>query len=250
MCCNLRTHVIVISIICLIFTGLGSLRLISTVTTYLSHGVTTEASLMYGGSMGLALAVQILLYAVWLVSEILCIIGAMKNNKCMIIPFIIVEGLQIVACIGFVIFFIFLANQSVNALANFNYNDEFNEQDYDHIGKSVGGIFFYFLIIPLLIALGLTIYFLTIAIKFYQELSSGVVRGQTDGVVLQPYTTPNTSGVPVGVPLQSGGQVATVYVPPGTQNVTYAYQQQPPSYAQTQQGYAYPTNNPEMKNPA
>ena len=250
MCCNLRTHVIVISIILLIFTGLGSLRLIGTVSSFISSQVTPEANLIYGGSIGLALAVNILVYGVWFVAEILCLIGALKNNKCLLIPFIIVEGLQIVACIGFAIFFVFLANQSVDELTNINYGNQFDDQDFERFAGSVGGIFFYFMIIPLLIALGLTIYFLTIAIKFYQELSSGVVGGRTDGVVLQPYTSHNTSGVPHGVPLQPGGGVSTVYVPPGTQNVTYAYQQQPPSYAHTQQGYAYPTNNPGMKNPA
>jgi hypothetical protein len=196
--------------------------------------------LLYGGNIELAV-VQILLFAVWLVSQSLCLIGALKNNKCLVIPFIIIQGLQILACIGFTILFVFLANQSVDALYNHNY-DSYNEQDFDNFGRNVGGIFFYFLIIPLLIVLGVTIYFLTIVIKFYQELSSGVVGGRTEGIVLQPYTSPT--------PLQAGGGVPTVYVPPGTQNVVYPYQQQPPSYAQTQQAYAYPTNNPGMKNPA
>ena len=229
MCCNLRTHVIVIAIIMLIFTGLGSLRLIGTVTAYLYRQLTWEAQFIYGGSMGLALGVQILLYAAWLVSEVLCLIGALKNNKFLLIPFIIVEGLQILIFIGFIILFVFLANQSVDALSDYNF-------------EQIGRIFFYFLLIPLLIALGLTIYFLTIAIKFYQELSSGVVCDQTEGVVLQPYISPT--------PLQAGGGVSTLYVAPGTQNVMYAYQQKPPSYAQTQQAFAYPSNNPGMKNPA
>ena len=229
MCCNLRTHVIAISIVCLIFTGLGSLRLIGTITSYLSSHVTWEADLMFGGSMGIAIGVQILFYAVWILSEILCLIGALKNNKCLLIPFIIVEGLQILVFIGVAILFVFLANQSVDALSNYNYDQ-------------AGRIFFYFMIIPLLIALGLTIYFLTIAIKFYQELSSGIVGDRTEGVVLQQYTSPTL--------LQAGGGVSTVYVSPGTQNVMYAYEEQPPSYAQTQQAYTYPTNNPGMKNPA
>ena len=82
--------------------------------------------------------------------------------------------------------------------------------------ENYAAIFFYILIIPLLIALGITIYFLTITIKFYHELSSGVVGGRTEGVVLQPYAAPTQ--------FQAGTGPSTVYVPSGAQNVTYAYQ--------------------------
>jgi len=159
-------------------------------------------------------------------------VGATKNNKFLLLPFIIVQGLQIIAFVSFTIFFIYLANKSASEIYN---------QTYGHDVGAVFGVFFYFLIIPLLIALGLTIYFMTIAIQFYKELSSGVIDGQTEGVILQPYVSPT--------PVQAGGGVATVYVAPGTQNVPYSYQQQPPTYADTQQGHGYPANNPGMKNP-
>jgi len=225
MCCNLRTHVIVVSIICLVFTGLGSFELIGSVTAVIAAQATAEANLLYGGSLELALGIHILLFATWFVSEVLCLIGAIKNKKLFLIPFIVVQCLTIVAIVVFVIFFIILA-QKPSA-------DEY---------ESYAPIFFYILIIPFLIALGLTIYFMTITIKFYQELSSGVVGGQTEGVVLQPYASPTQ--------FQAESGPSTVYVPSGAQNVTYAYQQQPPSYAQIQQGYVYPANNPGMKYPA
>jgi len=226
MCCNLRTHVIVISIICLVFTGLGSLELIGSVTAVISAQVTREANLIYGGSNELALGIHILLFATWLVAEILCLIGALKNKKFFLIPFIIVQCLTIVAIVVFVTFFIIMAHKT--------------SADATH--ESYAAIFFYILVIPLLVVLGLTIYFLTITIKFFQELSSGVVGGRTEGVVLQPYASPTQ--------FQAGSGPSTVYVPSGAQNVTYAYQQQPPSYAQIQQGYVYPANNPGMKHPA
>ena len=202
MCCNLRTHVIVISILSLILT-------ILTILTGLSIGP------YYGFFWGLAIVVLL-----DLLSGTLCLIGALKNNKCLLIPFFIIEGLQIMACIGLTIPFVFLANQHTRK----KHTRKGNEEIY------------YLFIIPLSIALGLRIYFLTIAIKFYQELSSGVVGGRVEGFVLQSYTSP----------LQAEGGVSTVYVPPNAvyvpplcppnpQNVMYAYQQQPPSYAQTQQ---------------
>jgi hypothetical protein len=138
-----------------------------------------------------------------LVPVTLCLIGALKNNKCLLIPFIIVEGLQILACTWGLGFFVSKATQQYQAPVPF----------------AVMSLLFFGP--PLMIELGLTIYFLTIGIKFYQELSSRVVDRRTEGFALQPYTSP----------LQTGGGFSTVYVPPVKQNVTYAYQQQPPSYA-------------------
>jgi hypothetical protein len=123
----------------------------------------------YGPLEGLTFGLHILAHVVLLVSGILGIIGALKNNKCLLIPFIIGEGLTILACVGTTNFFVFLANQRTKEGLEF---------------------LFYAFLIPVLIALGLSIYFLTISIKFYQELSSRVVDRRTEGFALQPYISP------------------------------------------------------------
>ena len=101
MCCNLRTHAMVIAIICLIFTGLGSLNLISTFAQFASgHATTSDVYTLYGGNITVALGVQIVIYVYWVVSEVLCLVGAIKNNKCLLIPFMICLVLSILACAG------------------------------------------------------------------------------------------------------------------------------------------------------
>ena len=213
MCCEHRTQVILILNLYLFGTAVGSLHLITTVSEYTSSYVSDEANLIYGGNMGLALVVKVLVYFTWLVSEILCLIGALKNNKFLLIPFIIVQGLQIFAFIGLIIAYVMRGNRS----------------DME--------VLYYLVIIPLLIgAIGLSICFLVPTIQFYRELSTGVVGGQAEGVVLQLYTSPMLH--------QETGELSTLYSPPVTENVTCAYQQQPPSYAYSQQEYGYPANNP------
>jgi len=242
MCCDLRTHVKVIAIICLIFTALGSLNLIGTVGLFISGQVTPQVNMIYGGSNTLALFIQVIVYAFWIGSEIMCLVGAIKNNKCLLIPFIICLSLTILACIGFAIFFILLGSQALDALTSIDHQFK-NDEDFQNAAATFGSIFFFLMIVPLLIVLGLTIYFLVIVVKYYNEISSGVVSGQQDGMVLQPYTTS---------PAVQGGGVSMVYAQPGAQNISYPYQQQPATnmYAQPVQPYTYPANNPGMKNPA
>ena len=235
MCCNLQTHVKVIAIICLILTGLGALNLIGTFGTVLAGGQQSyDIGLIYGGNAALALAVQILIYSYWIIAEVCCLIGAIKNNKCLLIPFMISQVLTMIIIAGLGILFIFLGSATASALSSHR-----SEYGYDNGAAAFGSFIFFIFLIPLLIALGLTIYFFTIVVKFYNELSRGITSGQRQGMVLQPYNAPQ------GVP--PAGGVSTVYVPPGTQNVTYAYQQQPVANAYPQQGYAYPPNNPGVK---
>ena len=203
MCCNLRTHVIVLSIV----------HLSLTFVTGLYFGLSLRRSQDW------AIGLHILAHVVLLVSGILCLIGAFKNNKCLLIPSIVVEGLKILACIGGFGFFVFEGHVSLK------------HGDRAGFGLLIFGP-------PLMIELGLTIYFLTIGIKFYQELSSRVVGGRTEGFVLQPYLR-----------FRQEEEVSTVYVQPVTQNLMCANQQQPPSYAETQQEKAQ-QNDLNMKNPA
>ena len=98
-----------------------------------------------------------------------------------------------------------------------------NHENVQHVAGSLAAIYFFLLLVPLLIGIGISIYFLTIVVKYYKELSSGVIAGQREGIVLQPYSSQ---------PMQPNTGVATVYVPPGSQ-----VYQQPPAY------------NPGMKQP-
>ena len=115
----------------------------------------------------LAIGVQISIYVCWVVSEVLCLVGAVKKHKWLMIPFIICICLTILGCIG--------ATISLYLM----HPDEF--------------LSCYFLIcrsLPWLIPLGLSIYFLVIIVNFYKELASRHVAGFQEGVALQPYDTP------------------------------------------------------------
>ena len=224
MCCNLRTHVKGIAIICIILSVLGSLRVISALSELVTGVTSTETDFVYGGSAALVIGIHIPAFVFVLISEILCLVGAIKNNKCFLVPFMIVQCLTILLCIGLGILFIY-----------FGIVLESSEYGYDGNNDlaRLGRIVFFMLLIPLLIVAGLAIYFLVIVAKFYSELSSGIISGEQPGIVLQPYISPQ------GIP--------TVYDPLGTQNATNAYQQQPATSPYPQQSYAYPLNNPGVK---
>ena len=230
MCCNLRIHVIAIAIICLTLTGLGALNLISTITAFMAGGSSQDDS--EDGDAGLALGIQIVVFGLSIAAEIFCLVGALKNNKCLLIPFMIYLVLIVITCIGLAIWFIYVGAlfYTVGTITGHPLGQA--------LGAS-GGIFALVLLIPVFIGLGLAIYFFVIVVKFYGELSSGIRSGEREGIVLQPYASPQ------GVPATGG--VSTVYVPHGAQNVSHAYQQQPATNVYPQQGYGYPAQNPELK---
>jgi len=215
MCCPLRTHTKVIAILSLIASGLGALRLITTVTGFLAGtraGITVDGNLLYGGHMGVALAVQILVFVFCIVSDVLCLVGAIKNNKCLLVPYIVKMSLILLGLAIVVIMCIYWGSIAGALISSVN-NDDFR-----HVSGSIAAIYFFLFLIPLFIMIGLASYFLAIVVKFFQELASGVIEGQSEGMVLQPHSS------------QPG--VATVYVPQGSE-----YHQQPPAY------------NPGMKHP-
>ena len=165
----------VISIICLILTGLASLDFIITIGKLTSgHFTSNEVSTLVGGGVYspasiFALVVQILISIYWIVSEVLCLAGAIRNNKCLLIPFIIGLCLPILGCVGLIILVI---------ISGF-----LDAHPHDPYGK-MGLLIF---VIPICIVLGLSIYFLVIIVRFYKELASGIVDGQREGVVLQTF---------------------------------------------------------------
>jgi hypothetical protein len=160
MRCNLQTRekVIIIASISLLLTILSSLNLIDTIGAFLSGGTSPEIDLVFGGKVALALGIQIPIYVVWIVSEILCLVGAIKNTKYLLIPFMICEILTIMACIGLGILLITL-------------------------GVKSGEYFIFLMIIPLLIVIGVTICWLRLVEHFYNDDRSSVdgfqIKNQT-----------------------------------------------------------------------
>ena len=155
MFCNNQTHVIVISSIFLALTG------ISVTGYFLTH--------INGGLLGIGVGFQAAIYIFYvfsMTSQILSIIGAIKNNKCLLVPFMVCLVLKIVLCIGVGIFVVVLIGQ------------------YD-LTPLVPRIF-----IPLSITIGVCTYFLTLVIKFYKELSSGWIDGVQPGMVLPTCRSP------------------------------------------------------------
>ena len=190
MCCNLQTHVMVISIICLILTCLGPLNFISTSsqsaskTQKSSPDSSQSSDANKGGNVAIInLGVQIFIYVYWVVSEILCLVGAIQNNKCLLIPFMICMCLTILGCVGATILLVFYGTLGAHAVGYVGAQSGV----LGAIG-SIGVLAVFLMIIPAFFVLGLSIYFLVIIVKFYKELESGFVNGQREGVVLQPLT--------------------------------------------------------------
>ena len=189
MCCNLRTHTMVISIVCLILTCLGPLNFISTSSQSASKTPESspDSSQSSDGNTGkqflIELGVQIFIYVYWIVSEISCLVGAIKNNKCLLIPFMICMCLTILGCVGATIYLVFFGVLGAHAVGYVGAQSGF----LGALG-SIGVLAVFLMIIPAFFVLGLSIYFLVIIVKFYKELESGLVNGQRDGLVLQPLT--------------------------------------------------------------
>ena len=168
MCCNHRTHVIVISIVWLILTGLSALGfVVSTVGTF-TIGSSNLKDLNQNdlNYIHLIVGIQAVMHIFLITSGILSIVGAVKNKKCLLVPFMISMALQILVCIGGGIYACVVL---------------------DKAGYNASALIF---IIPLLIGIGISVYFLTIPIILYNELSSGEVGEVRPGMVLRTYTSP------------------------------------------------------------
>merc|ERR1719322_999727 len=128
----------------------------------------------------------------------------MKNNKCLLVPFIIEMSLTILALAFIAILFIYWGSVAGHALV-----ESTDNRGVHAVVGTFGAFMFFLLLIPIFIGIGISIYFLVIVVKYFQELSSGVVSGQSEGIVLQPYSSQ---------PMAPNVGVATVYVPPGGQH--------------------------------
>ena len=149
-CCSLQTRVIVISSICLVFT------VCATAILFFFHLFTlssTSFPFHYNGPAS-AIGIGMLVWNVFaLTSEVLSIVGSDKNNKRLLIPFIISLVLNL---LGYIVYGITLIPHAP--------------------AISVLGYF---------IGFGFTTYFLVTVVQFYKELTARA-RLQPE-MVLQQY---------------------------------------------------------------
>ena len=181
-CCSLRTHTKVIAVICLIFT-LGAAGTIGGLMAKTRDTVTTDERLDNGGNMGGALAIQIPIYLVSIMCDVLCLVGAIKGNKCMLVPFMVKMVLLILADAAVAILLI-VSGGMVGSFITGSTNDS-NVQSL--AGALSATIFI--LLIPLLIGIGIAIYFLVIVVRYFKELSSG---GVSNSELSTEFRNPNT----------------------------------------------------------
>ena len=234
MCCSLQVHVRAIAIICIVLTFLAAFPLFENLSSLdlggeiLGSRVTPwTTELKYNVAQ---FWVSIVTYVIHLLAYFLCLIGAYRRNKYMLIPFLVVTAIEILLWTGGVIYLIYVlasgVEPSYRALPS-SFGDTRDEI------VAIGGLFLYLAIVGLLIPLGILSYFFVIVAKFYNEISSGIISGQREGVVLQAYNPPQMAQ-------QGGGGVATIYVPP---NVPYQYPQQAPPVMQNV-AYQHPQQPP------
>ena len=161
MCCNLKTYVRAIALLCIILTSatiiclaiaLASLDLIDDIASF-----TNQEYIVYIG-------VPAAIYVAHLVSYILCLLGASKDNKCLLIPFMIVTSLQVLLWLGIGIFIIYIGATA-----------------------STLQLWIWLLLIPLIGALVLSTHFLIIVARLYGEIAQGDISGQQPGIVLKTY---------------------------------------------------------------
>ena len=204
-CCSLRTHTKVIAIICIILTALGALNLIGTVGAFnagTTDAVTTDALLFYGGDMGIALAVQIPIYVFCIVSDVLCLFGAIKSNKCFLVPFIVKMVLLIIADVVIVILFIILGANAGSLIAGST-----NDRDMQNVVGTFGAMLFFLLLIPLLIGIGIAIYFLVIVVRYFKEISSDMVtNSEPSSQSRTEFSTLRMDSIVTHAPVWRGGK--------------------------------------------
>ena len=139
MCCNLQTHTIVISSLCLLLTGFSSgysgSRIIQLFFLPVPYSLIPLALLIW------------ILFAI--ISEIMCIVGASRKNERQLIPFIITLVLEILAYFGILVFY-------------------YGTINYHMDGYEIGGLY---------IGIAMRIYFLMVVVQFYRYCA--LARGIT-----------------------------------------------------------------------
>ena len=141
MClCSRSVKVRAIGIICIVLTALSALNLVRIAAT---GDVGYDILSLYNGNYILALYIQSMIFVVHLIIYIILIFGSIYNNKCLIVPFIVVTTLQILLLIVLAVYFVYL------------------------------GISMYLILLaPLFAVIGCAMYFLVIAVQCYREIDN------------------------------------------------------------------------------
>ena len=164
MCCNFRIHVIVISVIYIILAG----------PQYWFMEILLDEWCPYCFSSNWNYVWYYLIFLYPLVSGLMCLVGAINNNKCLLIPLMIGLCLTILACVILLIITIYwrgLGSSGVHRGRNYS------KTEYA-VQSGVISIF-----------LWSSIYILVIVAKLYKELASVVVARQDDWVELPERVT-------------------------------------------------------------
>ena len=213
MTCSLRTHTKVIAIVSLIITGISIIFNISEEVQendapYYSH---KSIGRRFGGN---SLAVEIIIHLYCVLSEVFCLVGAQENQKYYLVPFIVEMCLRTLGC-GIVAIYL------ITLMPN--------------IEDSVSP-FLMVLLIYILIVFGLSIYFLTIVVKFFQEKNTETREGIATW--RRTYEHPNS---PQQMNQNTG--LLNVELPPESPNQSSRYPTHPPAYEK--QGYLEHKNEME-----
>ena len=201
MCCDLRTQTIFIAIKTIVVSGptfchwmLSAIAAMNrdpftdhvALRNYDYYNETNSATVHYETNYSIESSVVFVWSFSNLISGVLCLIGAVKRRKNLLIPHVIVIFLTVLGISVAAIFL--LVSGSVLAAGGIAMMDN---QTGPTAWLGLGfGIFFLIVLIPILIALGLHIYYLVIVYKYYKELlNSGVPNPNTTDVMVLNTTT-------------------------------------------------------------
>ena len=201
MCCDLRTQTIFIAIKTIVVSGptfchwmLSAIAAMNrdpftdhvALRNYDYYNETSSATVHYETNYSIESSIVFVWSFSNLISGLLCLIGAVKRRKNLLIPHVIVIFLTVLGISVAAIFL--LVSGSVLAAGGIAMMDN---QTGPTAWLGLGfGIFFLIVLIPILIALGLHIYYLVIVYKYYTELlNSGVPNSNTTAVMVLNTTT-------------------------------------------------------------
>lgn len=145
---DLRTRVKIMSLVFLALTAIDVLFVAG-------HLMTRDGSKTFNAIDG----IQIVICVIWLGAEILGFIGAHKKEKFCLIPFMVCLGLTAVLL---TVLFLYFANHSGQWV------------------RSPDTYWKFVFLLPIIIVLGLAIYFLVTVFKFYDQLSSEIITEQEE----------------------------------------------------------------------
>ena len=167
MCCNIRTHLIIVSSIGYFLTVLAGLEMRYKFEPFLTE-IDIAQRVIFGGTLGLSAELKTLVGTIFVISELLCLIGAIKKKRILIVPFILCSSMQIIAGLLFTAYF------------GFSRGFKFAEIS-DALLLDCNS--FKMLVLLLCIRQVMAVYFVFIALSYYiKEPSQGVSEGSSETV--------------------------------------------------------------------